>query len=125
MTNTITEITLTSAQWQEVVDQARELGTEHGTASGTWVEINDAQAAQRLLDGIEAGDPEILDMRPAPLSGEWADGLTETELLRDELDLVVDSLSDTERAEILDAYEAAHGQGFWDEVSRAAKAQLS
>lgn len=120
MTNTITEVTLTDAEWALVLDQARELGADYGKAAGTWVEIDSAEAARRILDGIEAGDPEILDMCPSPLSGEWADSLNEAGLI-DELDLVADSLSEEERAEVVTAFEQDFYRGYWDEVQRMAQ----
>lgn len=52
-------------------------GTSRGTNAGAWVFDGNTDEATyaRVLQGIEAGDPEILDLLPGePLSGEWADG---------------------------------------------------
>lgn len=86
-------------------------GYAAGKAAGSWVidGSTDTETARRLLEGIEAGDPEIMDLQPAPLSGEWA-GESMRELLG----------ADEENEEAADAYEAGYEEGFWGEVTRAA-----
>ena len=38
-----------------------------------WMKAGECLAiAQKILDGIDDGDPEIMDLCPNPLSGEWA-----------------------------------------------------
>jgi hypothetical protein len=87
-------------------------GLERGTAAGSWVEV-DPTNAQTLITGYEDGDPEVMDIQPAPLSGEWAgESLSE-------LDLADASDED------LSKYEAGYSEGFWNEVLRMARYQLS
>jgi hypothetical protein len=56
------------------MSDAYKAGYERGEASGSWViDGNTTETtAQRILKGINEGDPEVMDMQPAPLSGEWA-----------------------------------------------------
>ena len=66
--------------------RARELGTEYGRAAALWFfdGNTDADTYRRVLEGLEEGDPEILESIPSsPLSGEWADGLTMGRLLEE------------------------------------------
>ena len=38
-----------------------------------WMKADECLSiAQKILDGIDDGDPEIMDLCPNPLSGEWA-----------------------------------------------------
>ena len=56
-----------------VTDQTPyEIGTQAGRAVASWVEISDSATAHTIIVGYHDGDPEILDMQPSPLSGEWA-----------------------------------------------------
>lgn len=91
-----------------------EIGHEAGVAAGSWVidgNTNEA-TAKAILQGIEDGDPEIMDIQPAPLSGEWA-GESVGEL-SDKFGI---NLHDAETA---DAFEAGFSEGFWHEVERTA-----
>ncbi len=48
-------------------------GRDDGAAAASWYTIDDVDAAERVLRGIEDCDPLILDTFPAPdLSGQWA-----------------------------------------------------
>ena len=81
-------------QFERALDYARELGAEHGQNAADWWEQDaiggrsragtEQETARRVLQGIEDGDPEILDSLPAPdLSGEWVDTLTGAQLVED------------------------------------------
>ena len=64
---------------KDVLEQATELGKKAGIAAGSWYfnGPRDTETDQRVLDGIENCDPEIMDTLPTPdLSGEHADGPT-------------------------------------------------
>lgn len=87
-------------------------GFAAGTAAGGWVEISDVDAARTLLAGYEDGDPEVMDLQPSPLSGEWA-GESLAEL----------GLADASDDELC-AYEDGYCQGFWAEVVRRCEYQL-
>jgi hypothetical protein len=100
------------------------LGRECGTAAGSWLlDGNSSEAeARALLEGIEAGDPATMDALPsAPLSGEWADGLTAAGVL-EEAGIEPDSAE--HESELVDAFEAGYTQGVADEACRLARAIL-
>jgi hypothetical protein len=69
---------------------------------------------RRILKGYDEGDPEIMDMAPYPLSGEWGG-----EEPIDEL-----GLADADDDD-LEEYEIGFSDGFWSEIIRAANARLS
>jgi hypothetical protein len=107
----------------ELLERAEEEGYERGKAAGSWLLDGNSteDAARRLLEGIEEGDPEVLDELPsAPLSGEYADN----PLPRDVLDaLEVDE--DADHAEdVLRAYEDGFSRGVTDEALRSARVML-
>ena len=114
---------LSNRQWAKLEKQARALGAEHGRNVGSWVIDGNttAETAARILQGYEDGDPEIMDMQPSPLSGEWADDPTPSSVLAD---LGVNE-TDESSSELLDTYEAAFSEAYWDEVIRAAKVVVS
>jgi hypothetical protein len=127
--------------WRElaVIDYAADLGTEHGrNAAGWYGDGNTSPETWRaVLEGIESGDPVILDTLPQPdLSGQWADGLTGPQLVQDAILSAVDTDEDEaadailERyddafTDICDAYEAAFSSAAEDEIARMARYQLA
>jgi hypothetical protein len=102
--------------------QVRELGEEHGKASGSWVEIDDEVSAQRCIQLDDEGDPEWHDIwgARAPLSGEMADDFTPALLAR-ALDVEIERLDDAVWGEVMEAYEQAYYDAHRDEVLRIAK----
>lgn len=108
---------------QEKKDLAYELGKNAGGARATWV-IDGRTAperCQKIIKGYEDGDPEVMDMRPASLSGEWSGDLTPS-LLMEDLGVRSDSrFSDR----LCDLYDDGFSCAWWDEVLRAAKYQIS
>jgi hypothetical protein len=101
-------------------EAARELGTEHGRAAGSWILDGNSsrESAQRLLDMIEDGDPELWDSYASPLSGEWADGRTPDDILS-EIDYP-ETRTPEEYDDIIRAYEDAHSSAWESEVNRLA-----
>lgn len=98
--------------------KAYRAGRERGKNAGSWVIDGNTstEAAKRILQGIEDGDPEVMDMQPMPLSGEWAgESISE---LSDEYGI---NLSDDDKAT---DFEDGFSDGFWREVERSAKAIL-
>ena len=87
-------------------------GYEAGKAAGSWVLDGNSstETAARILQGYDDGDPEIMDMQPAPLSGENAG------------DSMVELLGDEHTFEDAEAFENGFGEGFWDEVRSSARA---
>lgn len=111
----------------EMIEKARELGLDYGKARGSWVIDGNSpkEFCQKIIDGYEDGDPEIMDISGSPLSGEFADGPTESSVLRS-LDVEIAdhcNMCQEEQTEIIDAYEHAYQEGFWDTVIQAAYAQ--
>lgn len=100
---------------------AAEQGYDHGRSVGTWVIDGNTtdEALRAIVAGYDEGDPAVMDMEPSPLSGEWADDPTPTDVLTA---LGVDD--DDSADELLTTYETAFSEGFWGEVLRAANARL-
>lgn len=97
---------------------AHDEGYGRGQNAGSWVIDGNTtvETARRILAGYNNGDPEIMDMAPAPLSGEWAgESIPE---LSEEYGL---DLEDDDEA---NAFEEGFSEGFWDEVVRSARAML-
>ena len=90
-------------------------GHAAGKAAGSWtVDGNtSAETCARILRGIEEGDPEVMDMRPAPLSGEHAG------------ESIPELFGYRPRDAWLSLYEEGYTEGFWQEVERAARYQVS
>ena len=99
-------------------------------AAGWWIQENGggrdtrpakdlAAMAERVLQGLDDGDPEILDGIPAPdLSGQWADGLTPRGLL-DWIGADPDSTRAAEaESDLCDAYEAAFSRAATDAITK-------
>jgi len=108
----------------DVIEQAEQKGYEYGVSAGSWLlDGNSSEdAARRRLQGIEDGDPEILDALPcSPLSGEWADSLTPADVLG-----WYDLDEEHEAAEdVLRAFEAGFSRGVEAEAVRSASALLA
>lgn len=111
----------------EIVAAATACGSDHGRNAGAWVldGNSDEATARRILEGIAEGDQEIMDMMPAPLSGEWA-GESVPELVHASgLDwdrLHTDDMADRNDVDTwADAYEEAFSAAYWAEVERAAR----
>lgn len=98
---------------------AEQCGTEAGKAAASWAFDGDTdrETYAKVLKGIEDGDPEIMDMQPAPLSGEWAGESIPELSARYGIDL--------EDEEIADRFEEAYSQAFWDEIERTARYHLT
>lgn len=107
----------------EIIERAEQDGYDRGKAAGSWLLDGNSteDTARRLLEGIEGGDPEIMDALPsAPLSGEWADSLTPAEVLGwYDLDEEHDAAD-----EILRAFEDGYSRGVQDEAVRSARVLL-
>ena len=86
-------------------DRLEARGYRDGYAAATWFTPADETTAGWILDGLEAGDPEVLDYLPASrLGGEWAGEPTWSDVLEDE----GCEPSDDGRPELLGAYEWAY-----------------
>jgi len=99
--------------------KAYKAGFEKGQADGSWILDGNStkETANRILDGFENGDPEIMDLQRAPLSGEFAgESISE---LSSQYGI------DLEKEENQDRFENGYSDGFWNEVQRSAKAIVS
>jgi hypothetical protein len=109
------------------LEEACTRGHDAGYAAGTWMTDGNTtdQTYRFLLTGLETGDPEVLDMMPSPLSGEWA-GESIQELLGDLLEDGGDDDADTAtNEEIFAAYEEGFQVGWEHEIVRACRYQLN
>jgi len=135
----------TDTMYEAAITYAAAQGTEDGTNAGAWYELPDGSrsvfdvdALNGLLQGIEDGDPAVLDSFPyADLSGEWADTLTGPMLVVDALDAAGHSRDTVHGAtygyckptedwgpDICDAYELAFNDAAVDEIVRRVRYQL-
>ena len=96
---------------------AKSVGFELGKAAATWVEIDSPEQAAEILRQLAECDFEY----PAPLSGEWADGLSPRDVLRD----LGASEDDEDASFLLDEWEQGYSEGFEEELVRACKYQLA
>jgi hypothetical protein len=104
--------------------RAHALGYAHGRNVGDWT-IDDRTTRQeclKVLRGLRDGDPEISDMMPAPLSGEWADDPTPASVLAE---LEVDDDDQDGTNELLQAYEEGFAGGWQTRVEFLCRLQLS
>lgn len=107
----------------EAIGMARNIGRDHGRNAASWYFDGNTDRAtyERVGKGIDEGDPEILDDLPAPdLSGQWADGYTNTDLLRDCGVPVFRGAN-----AIFDAYEEGFVDGVHHEIRREIAYHLS
>src|SRR5262249_48651513 len=103
-----------------VTAEAREQGYDRGkAAAGRYFDGNTSEDTyRRVLQGIEEGDPAVMDTLPScPLSGEWADEITPRGLFED-----LGMSGDEDYADdVLNAYEDGFSQGATDELVRVAR----
>ncbi len=106
-----------------LTDRAAKLGHEAGIAAASWVFDGSTSRDTYLcvLQGIEAGDPGVMDAYREPsLSGEYADDYSESDLARD---LGIEPYSEL-CGECADAWAEAASATFWSEVERIARHHL-
>jgi hypothetical protein len=99
---------------------ARKEGRERGENAASWLLDGNSteDAARRLLQGIEDGDPEVMDSLPsAPLSGEWAGELLPADVLAW---YGLDS-EDPAAGDVLLAFEDGFSEGVQDGAGRLAR----
>lgn len=110
---------------------AYDIGRRHGRNAADWA-IQDLwggratrgekENAQRILKGIEEGDPEVMDAFKLPdLSGEWADGMTPQSLY--EAIGVSEEEADGDDS-YSEQYEQGVSDGFWGRLESSAKSFL-
>lgn len=109
--------------YDDAIDKAREIGGEHGENAAAWWEqetrvfLSSPPNVAMMIQGLDDGDPIVLDNLPAPdLSGEWADGYTPM-ILANQTGVSLDNYGDWIDA-LCDAYE----NGFSEAVETAVRA---
>jgi hypothetical protein len=134
--NTLTTVSyLKTVRWKMsmsvdmLVDAAGRLGTEHGRQRAEWVDVFGLTpyAAKNIISGYETKHDKTMELCPKPLSAEWADDPTHLQVIDKIANLaeayelvesndksIEDALEDTDN--ILDVYEKAFEQAFWDKV---------
>jgi hypothetical protein len=98
-------------------DRAADLGREHGRNAASWAfDGNTAEETyRRVLQGIEDGDPAIVDLYREPgLSGEFADDYTSSDLM---FDLGIEDQETEYQDELCLAWENAATEAFWDAIT--------
>lgn len=124
---------LTDSHYESALAAAIDLGKSEGQSAASWTFDGNTteDTYRRILQGIDNGDPEILDELPAAdLSGQWADGLTPRGLAEQAADAVdgidaSDLMGQTTLDHICDAYEVAFGDAVASEVERIAREHLA
>jgi hypothetical protein len=118
-----------------LLEAAYSLGREKGAFLARGIIDNDTPLSQAklLIDGYEVSEESIMNVCPAPLSGEWAGedtpvtiieeiaGLTETDELLKKISIesAMDAASD-----VLDVFEAGYHEAFWETALDRAKSLL-
>jgi hypothetical protein len=102
----------------------RRRGFEDGKAAATWLvdgNTPDPYAVlSRLKNGIEDGDPEIMDQLPQPrINGEFADDPTWGDILREETELAADDDGEPSpyEDELFEIYCEAFSNGVDDQIT--------
>lgn len=104
---------------REILSLARRDGAAAGKNAANWADDGLDYAA--VLQGIEGGDPKVLDgFRIPNLSGEWdGDDPTSLTLAEDyDLDLEDDARSDWLLNEVCTVWLEAASNAFWVELER-------
>src|SRR5262245_33092370 len=116
------------ARWLDAQEHAHSIGLGHGRNAATFAYDGNTprQWYADRLDEIENGDPAMDDWMPqsSPLSGEWADDYSTTDLATD-LGIILDESSADAFDDMTRAYEDGFFAGYLYEMERACRAYLS
>jgi len=113
---------LGAVRWQCALMIARTIGAQKGESAATWYEFGSAEHAQKVIDGIDNGDPVIMDTMPYAPTGEWS-GDYNTDALMSDLGLTRDD--ETDDGELWSAFADEFDSTAQSEVERAARAYVS
>jgi hypothetical protein len=103
-----------------LIEDARRMGEERGRAAASWYFDGNTstETYATVLQGIEDGDPAVLDTLPSsPLSGEWAGDPVPADILSE---LGVEHDSDAAE-DCLWAYEEGFSQASQDMIEETAR----
>ena len=119
---------LSNMEYDHLRAEVRKVGAEHGAARGSWVISGNTpkESAQRILQGIEDGDPEVLDALPQLSMGEWADDPTQNDIVseaayRGRVPVDPADLDPELMDELISDYQTAWDEGMTNEVERDAR----
>lgn len=117
---------VTDAEFGLAVKAMADAGAAHGKAAGSWIADGNTRedALRNLLQLWEDGDPAA-PYAPDPLSGEWADSPTLSELIDECTELDADTLDDGERDSLATAYEEAFRDAWQEEAERTVRGFLN
>jgi hypothetical protein len=105
----------------------RDRGKDDGIAAASWLVDGNTphpeEVLDRLIDGMEQGDPQIMDELPHPrLGGEFADDPTFEDILKAELDEYDEErVQNGEYEDLYDAYCEGFNEGVEKEIRRMIK----
>jgi len=122
---------VSEVEFNRLKDAVRKVGEEHGAARGSWVvDGNTTKAtAERLVKGLDDGDPEVIDSLPELRIGEWADDPSENDIVSEavyagHIDIAQNELAPEEVDELIGDYMDGWYSGMQAEVERSARAVL-
>jgi len=98
------------------IDAISARGVNDGRAAATWLIDGNTDAPlavlEGLIQGIDEGDPEVLDSLPMPhLGGEWSDNPTWEDICKEELDRYEDGEDD-----LLNVYHHSFHEGVEQQI---------
>lgn len=89
------------------------IGNFRGISAASWIEIDSEAHAKRLLQMWDDGDPEVMDLQPAPLSGEQGG------------ESMIELLGENYTEDDAEQHELGFSDGFWDTFQTRCKCYLS
>lgn len=117
MTNTLPSDLGPEVPLDQLLEEARGHGAEHGRSQASWFTFGYESEARRLLQLDADGDP-LLDEYGPPTA--FGGEKRVRDLIEDDLGLDPDSVTEDEEIALVGAYEAAYHDAYWDDVlSRA------
>ena len=115
-------------RYRETMRAARIEGAKAGKSAASWWD-DPRQDYAAVLAGLDAGDPETLDALPwLDLSGEWADGITDGDILSRCVvgcDATERDFEDGTVDEVVNAFRDAHDDALRAEVERICRYHVS
>lgn len=110
-------------------EAAKAVGAEDGKEKGGIVNGLglDAHDAKKIIEGYESGDEGVLDLCPKPLAGEWADDPIPFNILdkiankADPGDSLMGADLEEDTEDLMDIYEQAFAEAFWEETIKYCK----
>ena len=111
--------------------RAERAGREAGKNAGAWATDGNTTRAtyEKILRGIDECDPEVMNALPClDLSGQWADGLTDADVLSDIGYCDVERMLEREPdrcSDLIGWYRDGYDAAVVAEVERACRLQLA